>query len=150
MRRTALILTVLVSVLPLGQAAAPAAAAGNPSVVQPDALAWAPAAGLPPGAEVAVLSGDPSKPGPFALRFKFPAGYQIPVHAHPTDEFVTVISGKARMAFGKGAAETNAEPLAAGTFTILPGVAWHALWIDAETIVELHSTGPFGVELLAK
>ena len=150
MRRTALIVIVLASVLSLGQAAAPAAAAGSPSVVQPEALTWAPAAGLPPGAEAAVLYGDPAKTGPFAVRFKFPAGYEVATHSHPTDEFVTVISGKGRMAFGEDAAEANARPLAAGTFTSLPGGAWHHLWIDAETVVELHSTGPFGVDLLTK
>lgn len=150
MQRTALIFSVLVSIFPFGQIAIPAAAAGNSGVVQPDALTWMPAAGLPPGAEIAVLYGDPSKEGPFTVRFKFPAGYQVATHAHPTDEFVTVVSGKARMAFGEGAAEANAQPLAAGTFTTLPGGAWHRLWIDAETIVELHSTGPFGVELYTK
>jgi len=123
------------------------ALAAEPAIVQPDAFQWAPAEGLPPGAEVAVLYGDPSKPGPFAIRFKFPAGYEVPTHSHPTDEFITVISGKGRMSFGENAAAATAEPLPAGAFMSLPGGAWHHLWIDAETVVELHSTGPFSVHL---
>src|SRR5262245_65015313 len=50
---------------------------------------WGPAPpALPPGAEIAVLSGDPGKPAPYAVRLRFPANYKIPAHSHPTDENV--------------------------------------------------------------
>ncbi|WP_247401028.1 MULTISPECIES: cupin domain-containing protein [unclassified Bradyrhizobium] len=48
---------------------------------------------LPKGADIAVLSGDPSKEGLFVLRLRMPSGYKIPAHNHPTDEGATVISG---------------------------------------------------------
>ena len=144
MRETALILSILFVAVPLGHAAQ---SAEGGSIVQPDALKWAPAQGVPPGAQVAVLSGDPSKSGPFVLRFKFPAGYELATHSHPTDEFLTIISGKARMAFGEKADTAHAQALPASVFTILPAGAWHHLWVDAETIVELHSTGPFEITL---
>ena len=147
MKRTALILSAFVSVSLLGSAMVPAQAAGSASIIQPDALTWAPAKGVPPGAQVAVLYGNPSKKGPFAIRFKFPAGYEIPTHAHGTDEFLTVVSGKGRMAFGKDADASHTQPLPTGAFMILPAGAWHHLWSDAETIIELHSTGPFSVTL---
>jgi quercetin dioxygenase-like cupin family protein len=147
MRQIALILSAFVSISLLGHATVPAKAAESPNIIQPDALTWAPAQGVPPGAQVAVLYGNPSKKGPFAVRFKFPSGYEIATHSHPTNEFLTVISGKARMAFGNKADEAHAQPLPAGAFMILPAGAWHRLWTDAETIVELHSTGPFSVKL---
>ena len=51
----------------------------------PDQLQWAPAPPvLPKGAQAAVLSGDPGKPGLFTLRLKTPAGYKIAAHSHPT------------------------------------------------------------------
>lgn len=134
---------LMAAALPLVAMSVPAIAADG-SVMQPDAMMWMPAAGLPEGAQMSVLYGDPSKTGPFAIRFKFPAGYKIALHSHPTDELITVLSGKARMAFGADASEANAQPLVPGTFTSLPGGALHALWIDDETVVELHSTGPFG------
>ncbi len=56
-------------------------------------------------------------------------------------------SGKARMAFGEKADEAQAQQLPAAAFMTLPASAWHRLWADAETIIELHSTGPFGVKL---
>src|SRR5688572_20600935 len=55
---------------------------------------------LPPGAKVAVLQGDPTKPGPFTIRARMPAGYKIPAHWHPTDENITVISGLFNMGMG--------------------------------------------------
>ncbi len=148
MRQTAIIFSVLVSVFSIGHVVNSAQAAGSPNIMQADALTWAPAQGLPPGAQVAVLYGNPSKRGPFAVRFKFPAGYALPTHSHPTDEYLTVISGKARMAFGAKADEAQAQPLPVGAFMTLPAGAWHRLWADAETIIELHSTGPFGVKLV--
>jgi quercetin dioxygenase-like cupin family protein len=140
------LLTALALVALLGPAAH-AGMAESPAITQPDAFTWAPAAGLPPGAKVAVLYGDPSKSGPFAVRFEFPSGYEVPIHSHPTDEFITVISGKMRMAFGEKADVAAAQPLVPGSFMSLPAGAWHHLWVDADSVIELHSTGPFGVEL---
>jgi len=147
MQRTTLILSAFVSMSLLSPAMVPAQAAGSGSIIQSDALTWTPAQGVPPGAQVAVLYGNPSKKGPFAVRFKFPAGYELATHSHPTDEFLTVISGNARMAFGKNADATHTQPLPTGAFMILPAGAWHHLWSDAETVIELHSTGPFSIKL---
>ena len=145
-----LLLSAAVAIALLGQPMASAEAAGSPMITQPDALVWSPAAGLPAGAKVTVLYGDPSKAGPFAVRFAFAAGYEVPTHSHPTDEFITVISGKMRMSFGEKANATDAQPLIPGSFMSLPAGAWHHLWVDAEGIVELHSTGPFDVMLMTK
>lgn len=147
MLRIAPILSVFALLMFAGQTSMAAEATGTPNIVQPGSLAWMPAAGLPPGAQVAVLYGDPSKEGLFAVRFKFPAGYEIPTHSHPTNEFITVISGNGRMAFGENAKASDAQPLPAGAFMSLPAGAWHHLWIDTETILELHSTGPFEVHV---
>jgi hypothetical protein len=38
-----------------------------------------------------VLQGDPAAEGILTVRLKFPNGYIIPAHWHPTDEYVTVI-----------------------------------------------------------
>ena len=53
------------------------------------------------GAQAAVLSGDPGSPGPFVLRLKFPAGYKVATHWHPTDEHVTVIEGRCQSGHGR-------------------------------------------------
>ncbi len=143
MRGIRLILTVLATTAPISLALA----AGEPMIIAPEKLTWMPAEGLPPGAEVTALYGNPAAEGPFAIRFKFPAGYEIPTHSHPTDELITVLSGTARMAFGEDASAADAQAFPVGAFMVLPGGTWHHLWIDTDTVVELHSTGPFGVTL---
>src|SRR5439155_8836069 len=50
--------------------------------------------GLPSGSQFAVVSGDPGKAGNFTIRAKFPAGYAVPAHHHPTAERVAVLSGR--------------------------------------------------------
>jgi len=147
MSRSALISSAFAAILFVGYPALAAETASKPGIVQAEAFQWMPAQGLPPGAQLTVLYGDPSKAAPFAIRLKFPAGYEVPTHSHPTDEFITVISGKARVSFGENADVATAEPFPVGAFMSLPGGSWHRLWVDAETVVELHSTGPFEVHL---
>src|SRR5580704_6015215 len=55
---------------------------------------------LPAGAQIAVVSGDPSKDGLYVVRLKMPAGYKIPAHNHPTTEYVTVLSGTFNIGMG--------------------------------------------------
>jgi len=61
--------------------------------VRPAAIEWGPSPpSLPPGSQMAVLAGDPSKPGaPYVFRPKLPDGYKSPPHWQPTDENVTVL-----------------------------------------------------------
>src|SRR4051812_24859520 len=64
-------------------------------LVTPSSLKWGPGPpALPPGAQAAVLVGDPSKAGgAYTIRAKMPDGYQVPAHWHPADENVTVLQG---------------------------------------------------------
>ena len=79
-------------------AASPSLADNMP--VNADGLTWAAAPPvMPKGAQIAVLSGDPSKDGLYVLRLKMPANYKLPAHTHPTSEYVTVISGKFHMSY---------------------------------------------------
>jgi quercetin dioxygenase-like cupin family protein len=121
--------------------------AGEGTVIHPDSLVWAPFSGLPPGTKLVTLQGDLSKEGSFTVRLWMPAGYEIATHSHPTGEVITILSGKLRMAFGEKADASGAQTLIPGSFLILPPGAYHHLWADAETVMEVHSTGPFGVTL---
>ena len=62
---------------------------------------------FPAGAQMAVLSGDPSKAGVFVIRLKMPAGYKIPAHHHSTDQYVTAISGDLSLGMGDKLDETK-------------------------------------------
>ena len=117
-------------------------------VTSSDKLTW----GLfdpkqPNGIQIAVLFGDPSKPGPFAVRLKFPAGLEVGSHTHSTAELVTVLSGKAKLSWGIKADVMSGDDLKPGSFVWLKGGVHHDLKAIDETIVELHSTGPFDLIL---
>jgi quercetin dioxygenase-like cupin family protein len=51
--------------------------------------------------QTAVLYGDPTKPGVFVSRVKFPAGWKDPPHWHP-DEVRTVVVLSGTLYFGSG------------------------------------------------
>src|SRR5947207_14304182 len=93
-------------------AQSPKAAARKPSaahvILTPGDMRWGPAPPvLPAGAQVAVLDGDPFKPGFFTLRLKFPDGYKIPAHTHPTDENIVVVSGTFKAGMGDAYSESE-------------------------------------------
>ena len=114
-------------------------------MLSPQEIKWAPGPpSIPPGAEVAVLYGDPGKDGLFAMRLKFPKGYKIAPHTHPMPEVLTVISGTFRLGMGETADPGKAKALAAGSFVALsPGMAHFASADDDNTVVQLNSTGPW-------
>ncbi|UOF01349.1 cupin domain-containing protein [Bdellovibrio reynosensis] len=99
---------------------------------------------LPKGAKTAVIYGDPSKEGPFAMRIKFPANYLIPPHTHPKDEVVTVISGTLLMGLG---ADAKAKPmnLPAGSFAVMKVGTQHFAKSEKEAVVQLNGVGPWGI-----
>lgn len=108
-------------------------------------LAWSPAKGLPAGAEIAVLEGDPSKEGPFTLRARMPEGYKIAPHRHPGVEHVTVISGTFHLAAGETMDMGAGKVLTAGGFAAMPPKMPHSAWVDGETVIQLHGMGPWGI-----
>jgi quercetin dioxygenase-like cupin family protein len=125
---------------------APANTMEGHKIVPPQEIKWGPApAVLPPGAEAAVLFGDPSKEGLFVLRLKFPKGYRVPPHTHPVDEVLTVISGTFSMGMGETADQSKAQPFPAGSFFALPPGTAHYVFINQEAIVQISTNGPWGL-----
>ena len=125
---------------------APADTMDGHTIIAPQEIKWGPApAVLPPGAEAAVLFGDPSKEGLFALRLKLPEGYSVPPHMHPVDEVVTVISGTFSLGMGETADQSKAEALPAGSFFALPPGEAHYVFIDEETVIQISTVGPWGL-----
>lgn len=107
-------------------------------------LKWGPA---PPafsaGAQMAVVDGDPTKAGPFVIRAKFPAGFKVMPHWHPTDESVTVISGTLAAGMGEKWDDAAMKTFTAGAFARMPKKSPHYVQAKEETIVQVHGTGPF-------
>jgi quercetin dioxygenase-like cupin family protein len=122
---------------------------GEHKLISPQDIKWGPAPpSLPPGAQAAVLYGDPGKEGLFAFRLKVPQGYHIAPHTHPKPEIVTVLSGIARLGMGTTADHDKAKALPAGSFFALnPGLE-HYFFADEDTVVQINSTGPWGINYI--
>lgn len=97
---------------------------------------------LPPGAQIAVLAGDPTKAAPYTVRLKFPANYFIPAHSHPEDENVLVVSGELFIHMGAGRDRTGATGLTPGGFALMPTGAVHSAYTTGETTILLYGQGP--------
>ena len=115
-------------------------------LVTPEAIVWKPGPPtIPAGAMIAVLSGDPTKPGPFVIRARLPAGYRLPAHVHPIDEYATVIQGTLMVGTGERISEAESTALPAGSFRVTPAGVPHYLWVKDETIFQVHGVGPGGI-----
>jgi quercetin dioxygenase-like cupin family protein len=109
-------------------------------------LKWGPAPPVfPAGAQVAVLSGDPGKAGTFVIRLKLPADYKIPAHHHPTNEYVTVISGDFSLGMGDKLDAAKSAHLTAGGFAEAPAQMNHFAWTGNGAVVQISADGPFGM-----
>ncbi len=116
-------------------------------MTKPGDVEWQAApASVPEGAEAAVLYGNPGEDGQFALRLRFPAGYELPPHTHAKPEIVTVISGTFHLGMGEAADRDATDAMEAGSFfAFQPGLA-HFAYTDEETVVQINSIGPWGIE----
>ncbi len=117
--------------------------------ITPSDINWVDAPpSLPPGAKIAVLEGDPTKPGPYTIRLKTPANYKIPAHGHTKGERITVISGTFNIGKGDKFDTAKGKALPAGSFYFLPAKMKHFAWTDDEVVVQISGNGPFDIDYI--
>lgn len=102
-------------------------------------------ASLADGAEYAVLYGDPSSDGVFAMRLRLPDGFHIAPHVHQQPEIVTVISGAFRIGMGEEADTQGGTLLDPGGFFAFPPGQAHYAYAEGDTVIQLNSTGPWTI-----
>lgn len=126
--------------------AAPQSPAAQHVMVAPGAVTWsAGPPSLPPGAKVAVVSGDPTKAQSYVIRAQMPAGYRIPPHWHPTVENLTVLSGTVSLGMGETFDQSAMKDLSAGGYTAIPAEMRHSFMAKTAATIQVHGTGPFAV-----
>ena len=110
-------------------------------------LKWGPAPPvLPSGANVAVVSGDPGKAGPFVIELSMPNGYRIAPHWHPTDEHVLVKQGTFLLGMGDtmdASAIKAMKTLKVGEKAEAKANMHHYAMARGKTMVEVSGQGPF-------
>ena len=142
MKRVLVLLSVLVAALAL----AAQKSAEHVKTYSPDAIQWGAAPdALPKGAQLAVLEGDPTKPGPYTMRLKMPDGYKIPPHHHLRREHVTVVSGAFKVGMGDQFDDGKMNEFGPGSFAYLEPTVHHYASAKGETVIQLHGTGPWEI-----
>jgi hypothetical protein len=128
------------------QAGAPTA---EMKVMQSGEIKWMDAPpSLPKGAKLAVLYGDPAKPGLFVLRAKMPANYKIAAHWHPTDENISVIAGSVFIGHGDKLDMAQGKSVGTNGFFSMPAKMHHFFYTKKEATIEVVAMGPFETNYL--
>jgi quercetin dioxygenase-like cupin family protein len=102
-------------------------------------------ASMPRGVKMAVLEGDPTQPGMFTMRLRFPDGTRVSPHYHTATEHMTVISGVLHLGMGEKFDRDATQKLAAGSFGFWAAGTKHFAWFEGETVLQLHAQGPWTV-----
>src|SRR5262249_4587641 len=97
---------------------------------------------LPPGAQIAVLEGDPTKEGMFVMRIRVPNAYHIPAHTHPKLERVTIthVTSAARTSVVHWLREGRIS--FAGPSNVWTACRVHVVWIESQENLPINRIGP--------
>jgi hypothetical protein len=128
-------------------------------VVEPGSEKWGdvPAAALvgTPSVEMggtlrlAVIQGDPTKPGrTYTLRLSCTDGLKIAPHWHPTTENVTVVKGEAAVGMGSKWDDAALKDVPLGGFFSAGPHVRHFAQCKGDTILQVHGIGPFVVNFV--
>ena len=98
----------------------------------------------PPGAQQAIIVGNPKNAEAYVIRVKLAKGTKVAPHTHPNDENVTVISGTFNIGVGEKLDETKGQTVKAGGFFSVPKGKAHFAWASEDTVIQLHGVGPAG------
>jgi quercetin dioxygenase-like cupin family protein len=115
--------------------------------VLPEEIDWKPFAAFPAPARLAVVVGEPTKPGPYVIRVKVPRGVKLMPHRHPEDRVYTVIAGVFYVGLGERFDSPKLESYPPGTVIVLPGGTPHFHWAKSgEYVTQVSAVGPLGLE----
>jgi len=122
-----------------------AAAELNPAAViykLPDQIPWGPVNAA--GAQSAVVAGDPTKPGFYAVYNKWTKGNHFSrPHFHPNDRYIVVLQGTWWVGSGPKFDPANTTPMPAGSFVTHFGkqVHWDGAK-DEDAVLLIMGEGP--------
>jgi len=115
--------------------------------ILPENIKWMPFAAFPPAARLAILVGEPTKPGPYVVRVKLPQGEKLMPHKHPEDRIYTVISGVFCIGLGETFDAEKLKGYPPGSVIVLPGNTPHFHWAkSSEYVTQVTAIGPLGIE----
>lgn len=95
------------------------------------------------GIETRLLSGDPTKAGPYTIAIRVPPNTHIAAHTHRDDRSAVVAAGLWHFGYGGTASEAATRALGPGSFYTEPAADSHFAWTGPEgATVYISGTGP--------
>lgn len=131
-----------------------ASGSGTPSMpvkrfgaVLSENIKWQSFPAFPPEARLAVVVGEPSKPGPYVVRVKLPGGIKLMPHTHPEDRVYTVVSGVFYIGLGTTFDPDKLQAYAPGSVIVLPANTPHFHWAKSgDYMTQVAGIGPLGIK----
>jgi quercetin dioxygenase-like cupin family protein len=115
--------------------------------ILPEDIDWKPFPAFPASARLAVVVGEPSKPGPYLIRVKAAAGTKLMPHKHAEDRIYTVMSGVFYIGLSDKFDGDKVKAYPPGAIVVLPGDTWHFHYAKSgEYITQITGVGPLGIE----
>jgi hypothetical protein len=115
--------------------------------ILPEDIVWQVFPAFPPAARLAVLIGDPTRPGPYVVRVKLPGGTRMLPHKHPEDRIYTVMSGIFYIGLGEAFDDSKLRPFPPGAVIVLPGDTAHFHCAKSgEYVTQVTAVGPLGLD----
>ena len=95
------------------------------------------------GIRTTILSGDPTKPGPYTIRLFVPGNMRIEAHVHRDERSAVVVSGHWSIGYGDHFDASALKVLPPGSFYTEPAEAPHfASTGDGPVVVYISGYGP--------
>jgi len=118
--------------------------------VLPEDINWKPFSAFPPSVRLAVIVGQPSESGPYAIRVRVPNGVKLMPHKHSEDRVYTVISGVFYIGLGDQFDPAALRAYPPGSVIVLPDDTSHFHWAKSgEYITQVTAIGPLGLEYIS-
>ena len=147
--KTACLATLLVACAAMPFVQAQPLPLGTPGALHNEDVEWRNFPAFPKEVKLAVVVGDPSKPGPYVVRVKVPDGIKLMPHTHPEGRIYTVMSGVFYIGFGSVFDPDKLVAYGPGSVVVLPANTPHFHWAKSgEYISQVYGTGPLGLEYI--
>lgn len=102
-------------------------------------------AGLPKGAKMILVSGNPANAGPYTLQMRYPPGYRIGPHRYTSDVSFKILTGG--LTYGLGTdTHSPIKSLTRGATGKVPANTYYYASTSAGATLEFKGTGPIAIE----
>lgn len=109
-------------------------------------LKWQFMPGIPRPIEVAVVSGDPSQPGPYVIRYRMPSGMRLAPHSFPDQRELTVVKGIYWIVPGENYNWRDMTEYPAGSVIVREAGKPYFTWARTAVVLEEKGTGPSEIQ----